>query len=294
MKLQYLFIAFIFVAVSCKGDNDGEDVWNEDTDTSQIAEVDNTIHPVSWDDILNHSIDYEKTIVIEGYLGRIGSMVYESNGSMVVDIFPKRNQEMGERISFSMPIGTEKNHVHELEEDYLPEDFKLTTAEADTIQAGAKVKVQLRLAEVFGDEAEYYYEFISITKLEDAPKVDESLFSNAVELTDAIISDTTKTEVYGYMDGIFELPMMIFENAGKLRISFINKTNEEVKSVAIPIGDGPSTMNDLPEDFTEKDFVVRDFKGEAITGSNVRIYGTWHRSEFSNSGLFYLEEIAVR
>lgn len=53
-------------------------------------------------------------------------------------------------------------------------------------------------------------------------------------------------------------------------------------------------MNDLPEDFTEKDFVVRDFKGEAITGSNVRIYGTWHRSEFSNSGLFYLEEIAVR
>ncbi|MCH2232823.1 MAG: hypothetical protein MK078_01120 [Crocinitomicaceae bacterium] len=294
MKKILIFIG-VTVLAACGGERENiEELIEEIESTEEVVEEDNAIYPITWDDVLTNNLTAEKIVTIEGYLAGPGMYVSQSYGTMTVYIYPKRNQSIGESVNFTMPLGTDANHVHELPEEFVPEDFVVVDQDGNEMSEGAKVLVEVKVKESIFDEGEMNFEFRSIKKLEDAPIISETVFADAIELTDAVIADTTKKEIYGWAEGSFELPMMVFENNGRLRITFRNKSNEEIKSVAIKVGDGPSTMNDLPEDFTDKDFVVRDYKGDPITVTRVRIYGTYHRSEYSNDGLFYLEEIEAR
>ena len=294
MKKILLFVC-TGLLIACGGEREKiEDLIEETNTTDEVVEVDNNVYPVSWDDVLNNNLTAEKIITIEGYLAGPGMYVSQSYGTMTIYIYPKRNQTIGESVNFTMPLGTDANHVNELPEEFVPEDFIVVDEDGTEMREGAKVLVEVKVKESIFDEGEMNFEFRSIKKLEDAPVISETVFADAIELTDAVIADTSKKEIYGWADGSFELPMMVFENNGRLRITFRNQSNQEIKSVAIKIGEGPSTMNDLPEDFTDKDFIVRDYKGDPITGTRVRIYGTYHRSDYSNDGLFYLEEIESR
>ena len=56
-------------------------------------------------------------------------------------------------------------------------------------------------------------------------------------------------------------------------------------------------MNVLPDSYTSKDLIVRDYAGKEIPrGGKVRVYGVWDRYSFKSSGsgpngTFKLEEI---
>lgn len=294
MKKILLFVSTALL-IACGGDREDIDEKINDIDTSNaVVTEDNNIYPVTWNDVLSNNLTAEKIITIEGFLAGPGTYVSQSYGTMVIYIYPKRNQSIGESVNFTMPIGSAANHVNELPEEFVPEDFVVVDEDGIEMAEGAKVKVELKVKESIFDDGKMNYEFRSIKKLDDAPVISNSIFDEAIELTDAVIADTTRKEIYGWAEGSFELPMMVFENNGRLRITFRNNSNSEIKSVAIKVGDGPSTMDDLPEDFTDKDFVVRDYNGDPITGKRVRIYGTYHRSDYSNDGLFYLEEIEAK
>ena len=99
------------------------------------------------------------------------------------------------------------------------------------------------------------------------------------------------------MDGTLSIPTVFFSMYGEIGLNFANKTNTKLDKVDVMVADGPSSMNTLPDSYTAKDLVVRDFLGNEIKrGAKVRVYGVWDRYSFKSSGsgpngTFKLEEI---
>lgn len=110
------------------------------------------------------------------------------------------------------------------------------------------------------------------------------------------MNDSTVQERYVYLEGIIELPEYILPYTTEIKLALKNSSVENMETIDIRLGEGPGTMNDLPDDYTESDLIIRDFKGEEIPyGSRVRIYGIWERNTYASSvsGRFYAEEIVV-
>ena len=76
----------------------------------------------------------------------------------------------------------------------------------------------------------------------------------------------------------------------------INQNNNTyLESVKIFFGEDASTMNILEDDFTDADFIVRDYKGDEYNGARntFRLYGTFNQLDIDSKGMFTVEEITV-
>lgn len=296
MKLFKLtLLALPLVMISCGGGNEGKksiaDFIKEASDKSNKNEK-----PIktSLEKIFTGEYDSEQTLIFEGYLGSIPSSITWANGKMSVRIFERRNQTGGNYVNLDMSLGTDKNEVKELPEEYKQSDLKVTTDNGKVIGVGAKVRVEA--TNYYGSTNYHSMEIVSIELIDEEYTGD--VFKEAVPITSAILADTSKKIVYGYMDGVFAIPSVFFSMYGEIGLDFKNTTNREIKTVDVLVGEGPSNMNNLPSSYTAKDLVIRDYKGEVIkNGTKVRVYGVWERYSFETSGLdgkFKLEEIEVR
>lgn len=298
MKLtSYLFIASALTLASCGGEKK-ESLLDKmlKESNSRAKEVSSEPKNVTIADIFNPDNKYERneTLIFEGYIGQVPSTVSMSGGKMNIKIYERRNQTLGDFVSLGLSIGTGRNEVESLPEKYKQEDLHVYSD--DKTQLGVGDKIRITATDAYISTGYYSLEGYKIEKIEE--KSVEGSFNDAVALTSALIHDTSVHEVYGYMDGVLSIPSVFYTMNDFLGLKIKTTTNKDFETVDIHIGDGASSMDQLPSSYTPKDLKVRDHNGDLIgAGKKVRVYGTWQRYSFvSSSGLggqFKTEEIVV-
>jgi hypothetical protein len=249
---------------------------------------------VSLEDLFEKEYDRSETLVFEGYIGEVPTTVSMTGGKMSVRIFARRNQSVGSYVNVDLPIGRDPNQVKSLPAKYTQSDLHVTADDRTQLGVGDKIKIT---ANDFYSSTNYCsLKGLKIEKVEDV--FDDAVFKDAVALTNDLVNDTAVKEVYGYMDGVLSIPRVFYTMDNFLALSFDNATNKEFEKVDVRIGSGPSSMNALPSNYTPKDLVIRDFKGDEVKGlKQVRVYGTWKRYSFVTSsgpgGQYKVEEIVV-
>lgn len=294
MKRNFIYLLIgcpVFLFFSCKGDTQQE-INTNDENIETVEEPDPVA--ITWADLEKDELSTETVFIIEGYLGDIGTYVDQSGGEISIPLFERRNQAAGFKLYLYVPIGNGPNNIKELPEEFLPTDVQLFCNDKTIVTVGSKVRITASKTET------YTPGFISANCIK-IELVDESfdagVLTSAVALSQEMMNDTALARVYCYVDGKFDIPSIVFSYSNEISLDLKNSSVKDIATVPVRLGDGPSSMNDLPDNYTNKDLIIRDYNGETIKyGAGVRLYGTWERYSFATTtpGKFYLEEIEVR
>ena len=297
MKKLTTIIGLGLLIASCGG-NDPEKKTIADfiKDAAKKSAENLKAQKVSYNDLFEKEYESGQTLEFEGYIGAIPSTISWSGGRMDVRIVQRRYQTGGKTLSLDMPLGKANNNVNELPEEYKQSDLKVVTEEGKTIGVGTKVRVKASGFYRSGDYASL--DVISISAIDG--DFDNKVFESAVPLTNAILADTSQKSVYCYMEGTLSIPSVFFSMYGEIALNFATKTNTKLDKVDVFVGEGPSTMTSLPDSYTAKDLILRDYMGKEAKGAKkVKVYGVWDRYSFVSSspgpnGKFKLEEIVFQ
>lgn len=294
MKYSQLLLGFTFsFLLSCGGEEVKvlEEPINDEVLQTEKVEVVYT--DTEWKEFQIENTEKQATIRLTGYIGPLGSSYFSSGTEMHFDLYPRRNQSSGFRVAVYLPSGTGPNQMRKLKENYGPNDLEIHCNNEDIASTGDLVTITGKVRGTYED-----YISISLNEigLESAPKEEmipgAALFDRAVELQQKIISDTTISSIYCYMDGKLSLPTSLFSLNDSYSLDFNQRNNKEVKSISVPIGDGPDQMKDLPNGYGKDDLIIQDYEGNSIDRKDkVRVYGTWNRTSYSDRGYFRMEEI---
>lgn len=280
----------VFIICSCNGSSNVQN----DTEGIKADSVRVDTLNLSWDDLKTDTAQVGDVICISGYIGNPGNYINITNGKMTVPVFERRNQQAGYRIQLSIPTGTQPNHVHDLPEEFLPEDFKIVSASNELLTSGHYVYIIARIQSDEKTKSACYTELISIEKSGNSDQIPD--LETAVELSDEMLFDTTIHELFCFFDAKIVLPELIFSYTNQITLDLKNCSLDSISTLAVPIGDKPGTMHDLPDNYTEADLYIVDINEKKLPYNKlVRIYGTWERFTFESSfpGAFYVEEFDV-
>lgn len=291
-ELKFLVQSFllVFFISACDG---GSAPSDEMTDSTAAADELGEAVFVSWKEVQSGKVADNSLFIVEGYIGDIGSYVQQYNNTINFPLYERRNQQVGDFLSISAPVGDTPNHIHEIPAQFLPEDFKLVCDDGTIVTRGDYVRATLKR----GPSGSSYTSADLITLVKTESVFSDTVFKAAIPLTSEIIEDTTRSSTYCYFEGKLQMPEIVFSYTHSIDIDVLNSTVKELGTIAIPLGSGPSTMNDIPDNYTDNDLVVRDYTGKQIkSGAKVRFYGMWERYEFDSSfpGRFCLEEIVLQ
>lgn len=292
MKQFLLLISSASILFSCGGNNTDE-IISDDIDTTSTQEKEWKLTPVTWDEIENNSLQVEvgDRFEVICHVGDIGTYVSMYETSMMVPFVERRNQAGGFELRLNMNIGSVKNEVHKLPEEFAPEDFKISCDDGTIVTRGDKVKITVRRDESYSGGISG--EVIMIEAIKDTT-FDTAVFASAVKLTSAMVNDTSIKSVYAFIEAKPELPSIILSYTSEILLDLKNSSVKEIPNLYLYVGEGASNMNDIPDNYTAKDLVIRDYNGIQIKqGAKIRFYGTWERYDFESStpGRFYVEEI---
>lgn len=295
MKVFYqtLPLLFAFVLFACGGSNESSDNSLEGLYDDEEETVDDTPIEASFDEILNGEIDEYRTVIFESFVAPLPSTMYFGDGELSLDFYPRRNQTGGPHMRVDIAEGSSENHVSPLPEEYYQEDLKIHTNNGDVAVVGDYVRITGVYSEASDDNYQYI-DLVSVEKLDYA--FDESVFTEAAELTDEFMTNEANDDGYAYVDGTLDLMMFMSSYDGQTySVKIDQDMNSYSESVYINIGTGPSTMNELHEGFGDSDFIVRDFKGDEYKGKSAkfRLYGTFNQLDVESKGMFNVEEIKV-
>lgn len=291
-KTFYLFSIFTVLFASCSGGNQADDSLLGTKET--VDEIPAEPKEVNWEQLSGAEVPAEEFVVLEGYVGDIGSYVDQSYGRMTIAIVERRNQKAGFKLHVSMEIGSTPNHVNELPDQFSPDDFKIVCKGGEIVTTGAKV----RITGVMESAISRDYISLRLTEIESLEdNFNSAVFDRAQALTEEMVHDTSLHSVYCYLEGKLDLPTIIFSLTNDNSIDLKATGVKSITSVDIRVGTGPGTMDELPDNYTNNDLVVRDFEGNPVpVNSKVRLYGVWERYDFESGseGRFYLEEVQVK
>lgn len=293
MKPNFFFAAFLsipFYLISCSGSSSEETLIAEDS-TEQKIQVDPI--EVSWNDLEKDSIAPETEIIFEGYIGDPGTLVDQTNGKIRIPIYERRNQKAGFELNLYIPVGTQKNQMKELPAEFLPSDIQIMADDNSVLTIGSRVRITATKSETYS----IGFVTANVIKIETVPDdFDATIFASAVALTTDIMDDTAVQNIYCYVDGKLDIPSIVFSYTNEISLDLKNSSVKDISTIAIRLGEGPSTMNDFPDNYTSADLILRDYLGQEIKyKSTVRLYGVWERYTYESTtpGTFYLEEIEI-
>lgn len=320
MKTQNIFsFAIIFLTlVSCGGsENNSNESSNSDPDGDGYEGI--TIEDdvvangeavaVSWIDMRAKDVETKSPVFFEGYVGELGAITDQSKPNMFrfsVNIYQRRNQLEGFYLAAKFNIGDENNQIMKLpEEDFGDSDIKITTDDGTVVKVGDYIRIEGVYIE---DSFNGMVSIDGVTKIEKVePPIAESIFDQAIELTDEIIDDEAPFEesifypsmnsneetIYAYMD--VELggsKLETFNSDRYVCISVQQSNNTYLNDVELVKGDG-SSMTARSED-SEGPFMLKDMNGEEFDSTKkIRVYGTFVRKRAFSGGDFIVEEIVL-
>jgi len=296
-KSALILLTASFVLHSCGGgdpraDDDLSDLMDEyDENIEEEEKVDLSPIEVSWEQLISDELVDNQNVIFNAYVGKLPTTMYSyDNREITVEFYPRRNQIQGEKMRVDITIGTSPGHVRSLPEEYAQEDLKIVCEGGKTAGVGSFVQVH----GVFSNSTADYYNYLDLTKislLENS--FDESTFDKAVELTNEVIEDTTLDDTYSYMDVSMETSMYMSPWDGRYSVNISQKNNSFLKSAYITIGAQAGGMDQLTDGFTDKDFIVYDYNGDAqkAASGKYRIFGTFNPLDVEAKGTFSVEEI---
>jgi hypothetical protein len=291
MKLNRFFPAIFgsFIMLSSCSGSSSEEALNNGDSTNQKVQIDPI--EVSWNDLEKDSIHAETQIIFEGYIGDPGTLVDQTDGKIRIPVYERRNQKAGFELNLYIPIGTQKNQMKELPAEFLPSDIQITADDNSVLTIGSRVRITATKSETYSPG----FVTANVIKIETVTdEFDATIFSDAVPLTAEMMNDTALQNVYCYVDGKLDIPSIVFSYTNEISLDLKNSSVKDISSISIRLGEGPSSMNDLPDNYTSNDLILRDYLSKTINyKSTVRLYGVWERYTFATStpGAFYLEEI---
>lgn len=290
MKHSYLVAALLLLG-SCGSDEAQDYSYGFEDDYEVPEEEVLEMITVTWEDLASGELEDGQPITIEGYVGPLPSTIYSYDDSELgIDLYERRNQSDGFHLDVDIPIGSSKNHVRSLPDDYQQSDLKIMTNEAETAGVGDYVRMEGIFTKSSSSDA-IYFDADKIEMLEK-PVFDESIFETAVELTNEVIEDESKDGAYVYMDVKMDLRMymMVYDNEYTVEIS--QKNNKYLESASIRIGNSEGKMHELVDNFTDSDFIIYDAQGNQQKGASgkYRVYGTFNQLDTDSKGIFTVEE----
>jgi hypothetical protein len=111
----------------------------------------------------------------------------------------------------------------------------------------------------------------------------------AVLVTPENLFDTTLSETFAVAKGKLEIPYLVFMSDD---ISLNLKVGKEHISASFLFGDGPNLIEDVPENYTKKDFKIKDHTGKLIRlDKPVTVYGTRTAPKADYGGILYVERV---
>lgn len=290
MKFSFPFSVLLFCSAvlvqSCNGSAEKTEQKNDST----VAIIRDTVF-ASWNFMRCDSAQPNTVIVLEGFVGNPGDKIVQNGSYISMPVYERSKQQSGNAWLVQFKVGDMPNQMRSLPDQFTHTDIQIKCENGGLATVGSRIKITAY------DEVEDGKTIwkARIVECADFIAQDEKLDS-AQKLTSEIIFDSTKKEVYSYVEGKLELPLLILPYTNAIKLDLTGSSVPEIKNMEVPLGTVASTMNDLPDNFTDKDLVIRDKHGNAIPyKSKVRIYGNWVRFDYSSSfpGEFVLEEIEV-
>ncbi|MBK9191514.1 MAG: hypothetical protein IPM77_08340 [Crocinitomicaceae bacterium] len=284
--LVVLFFSGIFLQ-SCNGNSDSAE---QKKDTTVVVNRDTVL--ASWNFMRGGSAVPNTVIILEGFIGNPGDKIVQNGSYITLPVYERSKQQSGYAWLVQFKVGDMPNQMRSLPEQFTPNDIQIKCDNGGLATIGSRIKITAFDENQDGQtiwkaRVIEYIDFISSDEKTDS----------AQNLTSEILFDSTQKEVYSFVEGKLELPLLILPYTSAIKLNLTESSVAEIKEVEVPLGTGPSSMNDLPDNFTEKNLVIRDRNGNLIPyKSKVRIYGNWVRFDYSSSfpGKFYLEEIELR
>lgn len=141
-----------------------------------------------------------------------------------------------------------------------------------------------------------YTALYDVSKIEriEAPKFDYSKLDAPVyDNSKADSLDEKMITVTGTLDaGMF---LNSYDNAYSLTLKGVKLGQREYLFCNVIIGSGPSQMEPVGENFSNKTIKIRDNQGNLFPiGKKVKVYGVFNKSSSNNGGSIYVEEIIVQ
>ena len=242
-----LFVAVTAMMYSCGG---GKTIEGEKLDWSQIKDK---------------SME-GKMVTIEGYV-ELPFLMYTDAGKSTLNMHERMNQYSGGMIQLSVMDGSGENTMKELPDSYEQSDIELHDNSGGTIHYGEKVRITGKA--VWAD-----------TKL----KIEVEMIEKATETYDYAkesVRFTDSSDFEALNDKMVWLEGEIYiadeQESGVRLDTWVDDSTLSVEVYCkLEYGSLASQADELPESYTEDDFIFRDAKGKKCgEGSRVRVYGVY-------------------
>lgn len=262
------FCLLFSLLASCGSKRSNNEKHRTTYDSTSQKEV--TPINVSWEQINTKSKDLiGQTIVVEGHLV-VPSYISLGGTTIRINLFERYKQFHGNCLSIPMPIGTENGTMNALKDKFLDSDIVFRDDDGNKLKEGDKVEIKLRMS----DNDFHVSKVLGFKKL-SSEHADYSKY-DVVKLTDDIALDSAKSnDQLVSLEGVLQVPDYILQE----RDIILNVKKSGIKSSVsafVLLGEGASTMDMLPSNFTDKDIKIRDREGNELKkNQRVIIYGTY-------------------
>lgn len=319
MKKGFFYCVIItFLASSCGGQSyydiaeDGDGIYNHE-DQDGIYEVENDFNSysdepdisiedrlnytdlsepmeVNWTQLISNYIEDGQIVNFEGYIGRLPTFMssYDKSES-TIDVFERRNQTEGKKMSVSIVIGTSPGHIRSLPKNPEQKDLRIVCDQDLIAGVGTQVRIQGEYSTSSGD----YYNYLDLKKIRIlSDDFDGSKLEKAVELTNAIAESDKTDKTYCYMDAKLSLSSYMSSFHDKYTINISQDNNKYTERAYCYIGTTAGKMEALPNSYSDRDFIIYDYLGNQQKGTSgtYRIYGTFNKLDVESLGVFTIEE----
>lgn len=291
MKKQFcglLIGATVLFAACGSGDNQDPPEITENQITEKVVEEPKATE-MAFEDAF--SIDANgKMAMIEGYMQLPASM-YSSNNSGSIDFSYRPNQRHGESIRMSLQMGNCKNCMKKLADKYDKNDLEVTTEDGTIVGPNVRVRVTGKLR-VYESSIEGSGVSVSISnqKIEKVEEVELDYSAmGALKISSENFFDSTLKYVFSTVEGKIEIPTMLFmQDDATLSM----KVGKENLSISFLFGNEPNHIEDIPKNYSKKDFKIHDFEDKIIDLKKpVKLYGTRTPPRKDYGGILYVERV---
>ncbi len=245
---------------------------------------------LNWKEIRNEHTD--KLVTVEGYL-RLPSFMYIGGNKLEIDLFERPNQKGGYRLICNIPTGSIDNTSSALGKQYTAADFKINTYNGETIRGeGAYVRITGRL-DAYSKSHGTLREITKIEKGERKAISYQGMDVPEFSADKALAQDGKLVYVVGKLDpGIY---LSTYNNAYSFTVNGPEMEKGESLVAFVNIGRGGSQVEDVKENYANKDIVIRDGTGEPFSvNDKVKVYGTFVKTNGKNGGILFVEFIVVQ
>lgn len=232
---------------------------------------------VSWEQTKTGELE-GKTVTLEGY-PELPFIMMMQNGRASVRLNERMNQGIGGMVMLLVEEGECENTMQPLSDDYDQSDMIFTDNAGEEIIYGESMRIT-GTAMISNGKCT-----VSVKKIEKIV-LSYDYEKEAERLTDKNQEDLHHQMVYA--EGVLSTP----DEAGGIRLEMFLEDESLAFIVNSMIKFGPlnNQADDLEEQYTDEDILIRDRDGKKIrTGDKVRVYGMWN---YDNSDL-WVEQIVL-